>query len=182
MTGRMPPAEDPPKITVQRAGSAADIDAVRGLMREFNRWVMVEIAETDNPSIFAEFELELAGLPGRYGPPSGCLVLARLHGDPAGCVAFYAHDAITVEIKRMFVPARARGHRIGDQMMGLLLARARAAGYRRALLSSHHSMHAAHAIYHRAGFRDVPPSAAFPGVVAGVDVCMAMALTADTSP
>ena len=116
-------------------------------MREFNRWVMAEIAETDNPSIFAEFELELAGLPGRYGPPSGCLVLARLHGDPAGCVAFYAH-----------------------------------AGYRRALLSSHHSMHAAHAIYHRAGFRDVPPSAAFPGVVAGVDVCMAMALTADTSP
>ena len=113
---------------------------------------------------------------------SGCLVLARLHGDPAGCVAFYAHDAITVEIKRMFVPARARGHRIGDQMMGLLLARARAAGYRRAPLSSHHSMHAAHAIYHRAGFRDVPPSAAFPGVVAGVDVCMAMALTADTSP
>ncbi len=169
-------------ITVQRAGSATDIDAVRGLMREFNRWVMAEIAETDNPSIFAEFELELAGLPGRYGPPSGCLVLARLHGDPAGCVAFYAHDAITVEIKRMFVPARARGHRIGDQMMGLLLAQARAAGYRRALLSSHHSMHAAHAIYHRAGFRDVPPSAAFPGVVAGVDVCMAMALTADTSP
>ena len=152
-------------ITVQRAGSATDIDAVRGLMREFNRWVMAEIAETDNPSIFAEFELELAGLPGRYGPPSGCLVLARLHGDPAGCVAFYAHDAITVEIKRMFVPARAR-----------------VAGYRRALLSSHHSMHAAHAIYHRAGFRDVPPSAAFPGVVAGVDVCMAMALTADTSP
>lgn len=181
MTARMPPAEDPPKITVQRAGSAADIDAVRGLMREFNRWVMVEIAETDNPSIFAEFELELAGLPGRYGPPSGCLVLARLHGDPAGCVAFYAHDAITVEIKRMFVPARARGHRIGDQMMGLLLAHARAAGYRQALLSSHHSMHAAHAIYHRAGFRDVPPSAAFPGVVAGVDVCMAMALAADTA-
>ena len=125
----------------------------------------------------------LSGLPAVLAAMlAGCLVLARLHGDPAGCVAFYAHDAITVEIKRMFVPARARGHRIGDQMMGLLLARARAAGYRRALLSSHHSMHAAHAIYHRAGFRDVPPSAAFPGVVAGVDVCMAMALTADTSP
>lgn len=178
---RMPPVEDPSLITVQRAGSPADIDAVRGLMREFNRWVMAEIAETDNPSIFAEFEAELAGLPGRYGPPSGCLVLARLNGEPAGCVAFYAHDATTVEIKRMFVPARSRGHRIGEQMMDWLLAQARAAGYRRALLSSHHSMHAAHAVYHRAGFRDVPPSAAFPGVVAGIDTCMALALTADTA-
>jgi GNAT superfamily N-acetyltransferase len=177
----MPPVEDPSMITVQPAGSPADIDAVRGLMREFNRWVMAAIAETDNPSIFAEFEVELAGLPGRYGPPSGCLVLARLNGEPAGCVAYYAHDPTTVEIKRMFVPTRSRGHHIGDRMMGVLLAQARASGYHRALLSSHHSMHAAHAIYHRAGFRDVPPSAAFPGVVAGIDVCMAMALTADMS-
>jgi GNAT superfamily N-acetyltransferase len=162
--------------TVLRAESPADIEAVRGLMREFNRWAMAEIAESDNPSIFAEFETELAGLPGRYGPPTGCLVLARLNGDPAGCVAFYAHDGSTVEIKRMFVPPRARGHGVGGQMLELLLAQARAGGYRRALLSSHHSMHAAHAIYHRAGFRDVPASADFPGVVAGIDVCMSLAL------
>jgi putative acetyltransferase len=181
MTARLSPVEDPPMVTVQRAGSPADIDAVRGLMREFNRWVMAEVVETDNPSIFAEFDAELASLPGRYGPPSGCLVLARLHGEPAGCAAFCAHDATTVEIKRVFVSTRSRGHHLGQQMMALLLAQARAAGYCRALLSSHHSMHTAHAIYRRAGFRDVAPSAAFPGAVAGIDVCMAMALTADTS-
>lgn len=168
-------------IHVARAESSAEIDAVRGLMREFNQWVMAEIAATDNPSIFARFEAELAGLPGRYGPPSGCLALARLNGEPAGCVAFFAHDATTVEIKRMFVPPRARGHNIGGQMMDVLLAQARAAGYRRALLSSHHNMHAAHAIYHRAGFRDVPASAEFPGVVAGIDVCMALALDSDAA-
>jgi GNAT superfamily N-acetyltransferase len=168
-------------ISVQPAESPTDIDAVRGLMREFNRWVMAEIAETDNPSIFAEFEAELAGLPGRYGPPSGGLVLARLQGDPAGCVAFYAHDTTTVEIKRMFVPPHARGHGVGGRMLELLLSQARLAGYRRALLSSHHSMHAAHAIYHRAGFGDVPASADFPGVVAGIDVCMSLALDAPPS-
>lgn len=165
-------------IDVLRAESPADIDAVRGLMREFHRWVMAEIAATDNPSIFAEFEAELAGLPGRYGPPSGGLLLARLQGEPAGCVAFYAHDTTTVEIKRMFVPARARGHGVGGRLLDLLLSQARAAGYRRALLSSHHSMHAAHAIYRRAGFHDVPASADFPGVVAGIDVCMSLALKA----
>lgn len=37
-------------------------------------------------------------------------------------------------------------------------------------------MHAAHATYRRAGVRDVPVSAKFPSAVAGVDVCMALAL------
>ncbi len=166
-------------ISVQIAESPADIDAVRGLMREFNRWVVAEIAAGDsNPTIFADFEAELAGLPGRYGPPSGALVLARLGGEPVGCVAFYALDDTTVEIKRMFVLPRARGHGVGGRMLDLLLPLARQAGYRRALLSSHHSMHAAHAIYRRAGFSDVPASADFPGVVAGIDVCMSLALNA----
>lgn len=165
-------------ISVLRAESPADIEAVRGLMREFNRWVLAAIGASDNPSIFAEFEAELASLPGRYGRPSGALVLARLRGEPAGCVAFYAHDSTTVEIKRMFVPPHARGHGVGGHMLELLLSQARAAGYRRALLSSHHSMHAAHTIYRHAGFSDVPASADFPGALAGIDVCMSLALNA----
>lgn len=168
-------------ITLQRAESPDDIEAVRGLMRAFRHAVMADIAESDNPSVFAEFERELAGLPGRYGPPSGGLVLARLHGEPAGCVAFYAHDARTAEVKRMFVAPRARGHGIGGRMLALLLAQAQAAGCRRVLLSSHHSMRAAHAIYRSAGFTEVPPSADFPGVVPGIDVCMQALLLPGTA-
>lgn len=66
-------------------------------------------------------------------------------------------------------------------MIEALLAQARAAGFRRVLLSSHHSMHAAHATYRRAGFRDAPVSAEFPSAVAGVDVCMERALDAETA-
>lgn len=167
-------------IEVRRAESPEDLEAVRALIRAFVRWSMAEIAETDNPGIFAGLETELAGLPGRYGPPTGCLVLARLDGEPVGCVAFYAHDASTIEVKRMFVLTQARGHGIGGRMIELLLAQARAAGYRRALLSSHHSMHAAHATYRRVGFRDVAVSAEFPSALAGVDVCMEMGLDAAT--
>jgi GNAT superfamily N-acetyltransferase len=164
-------------ISIQRAETPDDIDAVRLLIRGFVRWTMAEIAETDNPAIFAGLETELAGLPGRYGPPAGCLVLARLDGEPVGCVAFYDHDASTIEVKRMFVLPQARGHGIGGRMVELLLAQARATGVRRVLLSSHHSMHAAHATYRRAGFRDVAVSADFPSAVAGIDVCMELALT-----
>lgn len=167
-------------ITVLRAETPDDIDAVRLLIREFTRWAMAEIAEADNTVVFAGLEVELAGLPGRFGPPSGCLVLARLDGEPAGCVAFYAHDAKTVEVKRMFVRPRARGHGIGGRMMEVLLAQARAAGFRRALLSSHHTMHAAHATYRLSGFTDVPLSADFPSAVADIDICMEVALRTDT--
>lgn len=168
-------------IRIQRAETPDDIDAVRMLIRAFVRWSMAEIAETDNPAIFAGLETELAGLPGRYGPPTGCLVLARLDGDPVGCVAFYAHDQSTIEVKRMFVLPQARGHGIGGGMLELLLAQARAAGFRRVLLSSHHSMHAAHETYRRAGFRDVPVAAEFPSAVAGIDVCMVLALDAQAT-
>ena len=81
----------------------------------------------------------------------------------------------------MFVAPRARGHGLGGRMLALLLAQARAAGFRRVLLSSHHSMHAAHATYRRAGFREVAVSADFPSAVAGVDVCMELALNAETA-
>jgi GNAT superfamily N-acetyltransferase len=168
-------------ISIRRAEAPDDIDAVRTLIRGFVRWTMAEIAETDNPAVFAGLETELAGLPGRYGPPTGCLVLARMGAEPVGCVAFYAHDASTVEVKRMFLLPQARGHGIGGRMLEVLLAQARAAGVRRVLLSSHHSMHAAHATYRRAGFRDVPVAAEFPSAVAGVDVCMELFLDAEAS-
>jgi GNAT superfamily N-acetyltransferase len=163
-------------IAVDLARTAEDLEAVRGLVRAFHRWAMAEIAKTDNPAVFAGLEAELAGLPGRYGPPSGCLVLARLDGTAAGCVAFYGQNAHTIEIKRMFVPPEARGHGIGGLMLDLLLSRARAMGYRRCLLSSHHSMHPAHAVYRQAGFRAVPVSAEFPSAVADIDLCMELDL------
>ena len=124
-------------ISIERAETPEDFEAVRVLIRGFVRWTMAEIAATDNPAIFAGLETELAGLPGRYGPPTGCLVLARLDGEPVGCVAFYAHDASTIEVKRMFVLPQARGHGIGGRMIEVLLAQARATGF--LVQSPHHA-------------------------------------------
>jgi carbonic anhydrase len=163
-------------IAVSRAETQEDIEAVRDLIRSFFRWAMAEIAQTDNPGVFADLETELALLPGRYGPPAGCLILARLDGMPAGCVAFYGQDAMTMEIKRMFVRPEARGHSVGRLMLEALISEARASGYRRAILSSHHSMHAAHSVYRRNGFVQVPVTAEFPSAIEGIDVCMEMML------
>jgi GNAT superfamily N-acetyltransferase len=164
-------------VAIARAETPEDLDAVRDLIRDFFGWSMVHVAEGEkdpNPSVFANLEAELAGLPGRFGAPSGCLLLARLDGAPVGCVAFYGQDAMTMEIKRMFVRPEAWGKGVGGRMLEVLLAEAEAAGYVRYRLSTHHKLHTARALYRRAGFHEVPGSADFPGIVAGVDVCMEM--------
>jgi GNAT superfamily N-acetyltransferase len=161
-------------LSIARADAPEDLDAVRDLVRAFFAWSMAKVGAADNPSVFAGLETELAGRPGRFGPPMGCLLLARLDGAPVGCVSFRGQGASTMEIKRMFVRPDAWGRGVGAAMLDRLLAEARAVGCTRYILSTHRDFHAAQALYGRAGFRTVPASPDFPGIVEGVDVCMEM--------
>jgi GNAT superfamily N-acetyltransferase len=86
-----------------------------------------------------------------------------------------------MEIKRMFVRPEAWGKGVGGRMLEVLLAEAEAAGYVRYRLSTHHKLHTAQALYRRAGFREVPGSADFPGIVEGVDICMEMSPARDAA-
>jgi GNAT superfamily N-acetyltransferase len=149
-------------LTIAQIATPADIDGVRGLVREFTRWAFELEPDAQSAPTFADLETELAMLPGVYGPPTGCFLLARDEGHPVGCVAFRAHGADTVELKRMYVRPDQRGKGVGRQMVAALLAEARRLNKRRIVLDSHHTMAGAHAIYRAAGFRDVAPPADFP--------------------
>ena len=153
------------------------IDAVRGLVREFFIYAEMLDSEAKNASTFDGLEAELAALPGGpYGPPDGCFFLASVDGVPAGCVALRRTDAMTAEVKRMFVRPSFRGQKIGQKLVATLLSDAQAKGYRRIKLSSFHLMTNAHAIYRTAGFRDVPPPPDFPDLFRGKVVFMEMDL------
>lgn len=55
----------------------ADVEAIRALF--------VEYAESLGFSLdYQGFDAELAALPGKYAPPAGVLLLARVDGVPAG--------------------------------------------------------------------------------------------------
>jgi GNAT superfamily N-acetyltransferase len=105
----------------------------------------------------AAFETELASLPGKYAPPCGALLLATLDDRPAGCVALREIDADTCEMKRMFVREELQGHGVGRALGQAIIDAARAAGYRRMLLDTSFRQTEAQMLYHRLGFRDIPP-------------------------
>jgi putative acetyltransferase len=73
-----------PTIRVVGDGDDAGLGLVSRLFRSYAAEFADSIAET---LCFQGFEAELAGLPGRYAQPSGCLLLAMEDDVPAGCVA-----------------------------------------------------------------------------------------------
>lgn len=125
------------------------IDHVRGLLRAY----AAEFADAVAESLCLQgFEAELAGLPGRYSPPSGCLLLAADGDRPAGCVALRDLGDGTCEMKRLYVAPEHRGRRVGQLLVAEIVRRGARAGCRRMVLDTVPEMVAALALYERHGF------------------------------
>lgn len=150
-----------PALMILQAASAADLDAIRSLMRAFVEWHRKrhaeDIALIDSYFDAGEFERELAGLPGKYAPPKGSLLLACHDGRPAGCVALRDLGDGVCEMKRMFVPEDLRGLGVGRALAKRVLADARAAGYSRMRLDTSRNQNEAITLYESAGFRRIRP-------------------------
>ncbi|MEO0471474.1 MAG: GNAT family N-acetyltransferase [Bacteroidota bacterium] len=101
------------------------------------------------------FEMELAQLPIRYGPPKGCFLLAQQGHEIHGCVAFRSLSDSVCEMKRMYVRPVARGQGIGRSLLIELLQQAAEAGYGIMRLDTHPSMLTAQALYQSLGFREI---------------------------
>jgi ribosomal protein S18 acetylase RimI-like enzyme len=132
------------------AQSAEDLECVRVLFREYAQGVAA-------PCCFADFERELAGLPGEYASPAGALFLARDGAGAAGCVALRALDSRSAEMKRLYVRAQYRGAGLGRALAGAAIAAAREARYARMVLDTLPKMTEAIALYRALGFRPTGP-------------------------
>jgi putative acetyltransferase len=107
---------------------------------------------------FQGFEAELAGLPGPYSPPGGCLLLARSAGAAHGMIALKPLACGVAAIKQLYVVRAARRLGLGRRLLDAALAAALAADYACVRLDSHQtSMAAAIALYRRLGFVAIPP-------------------------
>lgn len=164
-------------IEIVQASTPDQASDVRTLLREYLGWALAIDGDSEDAPTFQGLEEELASLPGIYAPPGGCLLLAVSDGQPAGCVAFKRIDETTSELKRMFVRPVFRGQGIGSGLVATLVESARAAGYRRIVLNSHHMMKGAHRIYQSAGFEFVDAPEGFPEALRPIVVFMEMDLS-----
>lgn len=159
-------------LTIAPATTADDLVAIRVLFREYAASIEVDLG-------YQGFEEELAGLPGKYAPPKGTLLIARRGDEALGCVALRPLDnGGNCEMKRLYLRPAARGTGAGRALVERIVTEAMVRGYREMVLDALPSFAAAQALYRRVGFVDMPPYYDTP--IAGT-VFMRLALGSDAA-
>ncbi len=142
------------KIVVAETG-----DHLRGA-----RKLIEEYGATLPPELwFDDFQREIDGLPGEYGPPLGRLLLAL--GDDAeaaGCVGLRRWEPRTAEMKRMYVRPADRRRGVGKNLASAIIREAANMGYERLVLDTAPTMIEAIRLYESLGFRRTEPYRHYP--------------------
>jgi ribosomal protein S18 acetylase RimI-like enzyme len=138
------------EISVEPVETPDDIAAVRELFREYAEFMEHDLC-------FREFDKELEDLPGAYAPPSGELLLCRVGGAPAGCVATCRYAPGMAELKRLYVRPDFRELKIGRNLTWLAMGMAHEAGYASIRLETvPDCMPTAVGMYEKLGFEAAP--------------------------
>jgi putative acetyltransferase len=123
-----------------------DLPLVRELLEEYVAALGVDLS-------FQNFDEEIAHLDTFYK----VILIARVDGSVAGCVALREVDPRSCEMKRLYVRPQYRRHGLGRRLIEALIEDARPRGYSRMLLDTLPSMTSAIALYVSMGFTDVAP-------------------------
>jgi putative acetyltransferase len=144
----------PATLQVTQADTEAHYGEARSLIEEY----AAELRATSGVDLsFQNLSAELDHLPDIYGPPGGCLLLARLAADWIGCAALRPVSEEACEMKRLYIRPRSRGTHSARRLAEALLVRAPLLGYRRMVLDTLEEMTAAQALYRSLGFRRTEP-------------------------
>lgn len=117
--------------------SSGLLDEARALFRSYGDFLRL----SGGPALFcfSRLEDEVVNLPAAYTDKGGEVLLARIGGQTAGCIAYRSMPGAGLaccEIKRLFVSSGFRGQGIGKRLVLTALERARQKGYKIALLDT----------------------------------------------
>jgi putative acetyltransferase len=134
-----------------RPATSDDIQMVRSLFLEYANSLGFSLC-------FQSFDQEVAGLPGKYAPPAGSLLIGLVDGVIAGCVALRPLSAEVCEMKRLYVQPEFRKSGLGRELALAIITRARELGYRSIRLDTlQDEMASAIRLYRSLGFEEIAP-------------------------
>jgi len=141
----------PSKFNITLVRSEEDLKDITTLFYEYTKWLDLDLT-------FQNFEAEIACMPGKYAPPGGELLLARLaEGDVVGCVAVRPLVGEVCEMKRLWVRDNAKSLGIGKALVSAVIDVGKRLGYSRMRLDTLPRMAAAVTMYRSFGFVDIEP-------------------------
>lgn len=150
------------RFVLERGFAEADRAEVVALLREYEQGIGVSLC-------FQNFAVEVAGLPGDYGPPRGIMVFARDAADRSliGCVALRPFPAApeACEMERLYVRWSARASGLGRTLALAIIEEGARLEYRRMCLDTLPEMAAAQVLYRSLGFRHTGTSGTEPNVL-----------------
>lgn len=137
-------------IEIIQAETAAQIEEIRRLFREYEKWLEFDVR-------FQGFEAEVANLPGKYAKPDGRLLLVSVDGAIGGCIALRKLEENICEMKRLYLRDEFRGLGLGVKLIRKLIEEARLSGYQKMRLDTlPGKMAKAVKLYESHGFRQIP--------------------------
>lgn len=148
-------------ITIVPARTAEHMSVVADMFRTYTEALGIDLS-------YQDFSTELNGLPGKYAPPDGELLIAygQENQVPLGCVALRPlrlslvspidkskpESILYCEMKRLYVSPAARGTGVGRILAHRIVEEARKRGYNELRLDTLPSMKRAIAMYEKLGF------------------------------
>lgn len=106
---------------------------------------------------FQNLNAELSDLESKYLSPNGEILVAIDDDEVLGMVAYYKHDDVTCEMKRLYVKPEARGLHLGDALVSEIMTHAKYKGFEVMLLDTIKPLKAAISLYEKHGFVECEP-------------------------
>ena len=149
-------------LEIITANSGESIEKVRMLWREYGIFLKGCFPERKEfPEFlqyFEDYEQEISNnLPGRFGPPMGCLLLARNQTKPVGCVGLMDLEDGICEMRRLFVKPEYRRLGIAKALIEAAIKQAKRIGNKRIWLNTNMRMPEAEKLYRSLSFKDIEP-------------------------
>jgi putative acetyltransferase len=136
-----------------------DTELARALLANYGRFLTASPVGAAGLCLIG-YDAELRSLPGKYAEKEADLLLARVKGEGAGCVAITERtleDGLrAAEMKRLWVEPRFRGYGVGRGLVSAAIDWTRSRGREALVLDTvHEAMPEANDLYRSLGFEEI---------------------------